>query len=119
MTYIQENAYFTKSESDVFAVGDTITLGGIETANPHCFAGVQFFADASGAMPVTPGAGTVAITVETINNEGIFEAITDPAITATSPTTVDWAANTTRVRATPSGVTVATHYKLVVTTNRS
>ena len=118
MARIIENLDFTLLESDVVTVGTTITLDNIDTIKPHVFAGLQFFADAQGTIPATPGAGTVTIDVKTLNN-GEFEAPPNPIIDATAQTTVDWGANTTEVRATPAGITVATHMKLVVTCNKT
>lgn len=106
-------------ESDVEAVADTIILDGLTEEMPHCFIGVQFFSDAGGTTPATPGAGTVAVTVETLNNEPVFEAVPDSPIDATAPTTLSWAANTKRVRLVPTGITTATHWKAVWTGNRS
>lgn len=106
-------------QSDVAAIGETITLDGLDVTLPHCFAGVQFFADANGNSPATPGAGTVTIAVRTVNTNPVFEAPPSPTIDATAPTTISWAGNTQAVRATPSGITTATHYRLVVTCNET
>lgn len=110
---------FELNESDVVTVGTTITIAGIKAILPHNFVGAQFFSDAAGLVPVVPGAGTVAVTVETINSEGVFEAVPDNSIDATVPHTVSWDANTSRVRLVPAGVTTATHWKAVWTGNRS
>ena len=108
---------FELKESAIVAVGVTINLP-ISDEFPHNFVGVQFFADAAGLIPATPGAGTVTIMVETLNTL-LFEAPPDSVITAATPTTVSWDANTRQVKAIPAGITVATHYKLVWTGNRS
>ena len=115
-TYAQPD--FELRESAIVAVGVTINLP-ISDEFPHNFVGVQFFADAAGLTPATPGAGTVAITVETVNSLGVFEAIPDSTITGATPTTVSWDANTRQVKAVPAGITTATHYKLVWTGNRT
>lgn len=109
---------FELRESSIVAVAATINLP-IKDDFAHNFVGVQFFADAAGLTPVTPGAGTVTITVETINNLSVFEAPPDNVIDATAPVTVTWDANTRQVKAVPTGITTATHYKLVWTGNRS
>lgn len=109
---------FELIESGIVTVGTTINLPTREDF-PHNFVGVQFFADAAGLTPVTPGAGTVTITVETVNSLSVFEAPPDNVIDATTPTTVTWDANTRQVKAVPAGITTATHYKLVWTGNRS
>lgn len=114
-----KNKDFTLVESEVVAVADTIDLTGLAADYPHNFLGVQFFADAAGETPVTPGAGTAVVTVETINNENVFEAIPDSTIDATAPTTVSWDANSKSVKIVPTGITTATHWKAVWTGNRT
>jgi len=116
---VQDNGTFALIESPIVTVGTTIDLEGIDAVKPHVFAAVQFFADALGATPATPGAGTVTITVETVNNTPILESPPEAVIDATDLTTVDWGANTKRVIATPAGITVATHYRLIVTCNET
>ena len=117
MVRVVENKTFTLIESDITAVANPIDLGRIDSNQPHCFVGVQFFADALGTTPATPGAGTVTITVRAINTSPLFEVIPDNVIDATDPDTKSWAANTDRVLATPSGITVAAFYRLMVTCN--
>ncbi len=104
-------------ESEVVAVGTIITLSELDITKLRCFAGVQFFSDAEGTIPAIPSAGTVQIEIQTINTMPVFELAFDHVIIASAPTTVTWAANTQSVRATPTGVTGVTHYKLVVTLN--
>jgi hypothetical protein len=106
-------------ESAVFAVGSIITLGELDITKPHCFAGVQFFSDAAGTIPVVPSAGTVLIEIQTVNTAPVFEPPLNNLITASAPSTVTWAANTQSVRATPAGVTGTVYYKLVVTCNET
>lgn len=106
-------------QSDITPVGDTITLDNLNPVRPHCFAGLQFFADASGETPATPGAGTVQVNVRTINTTPNFEPTPVGTINAAAPETLSWAANTISVRATPTGITTATHYRLVVTCNEA
>lgn len=81
----------------------------------RCFASVDFF-DAS-SVRVAPSAGTVTITVKTINTNE-FIAVMDNVIDATNITVPDWAGNTVAVRATPAGITGATTYQLTVSCNR-
>ena len=105
--------------SGISAVGDIINLGNIDVSKPHCFVGAQFFADGEGILQAIPDAGTVTIAVETLNTTPVVEDIPDGIIDATAPCTRSWAANTRRVIATPSGITVATHYRIVVTCNET
>ncbi len=104
-------------ESAVVSVGTVINLSGLDITRLHCFAGVQFFSDAEGIIPVIPSAGIVRIEIQTINTAPVFELAADHTIVASLPTTLTWAANTQAIRAIPIGVIGATHYKLVVTLN--
>ena len=110
---------FTLIQSGIVAVASTIDLDGIDASKPHCFAGLQFFADAQGSAPAIPGAGTVSIDILTLNTTPVFEDPPGNIINATALGTISWAANTLNVRATPTGITVATHYRLVVTCNET
>ena len=112
------NRLFIVQESAVEEIATPITVD-VDVARPHCFAGVQFFADDEGTIPATPGAGVVDIAIKTLNTEIFEESPGVSTIQGPTPTTISWAANTQQVRATPSGITVATHYKLVVTCNES
>lgn len=113
------NEILSLRESAVTPIGDAVTISDIEVFKPHCFAGVQFFSDAAGTTPAVAGAGTVVIKIQTVNTVPAFESIPDGVITAAAPTTLSWAANTLKVKAIPAGLTVATHYKLVVTCNET
>lgn len=111
------NKTFSLHDSAVVEVDTEIILEGTDLGNPHCFAGVQFFSDADGETPVVPSAGEVVIKIKTINNTPNFEPIPVGVIDASDPSTLSWAANTTAVKATPTDVTGATHYRLVVSCN--
>lgn len=111
------NKTFTIILSDIVPVGVAIDLPGIDTSKPHCFVGAQYFSDAEGDTPAVPDSGTIAIEVESLNTSPILEIIADNIIQAGMPMTKSWAANTLLVRATPSGITIATHYRIVVTCN--
>lgn len=113
------NKTFTLIESDIVTVGTSIELGKIDVSKPHCFAGVQFFTDATGDTPAVPTAGSVSIEVQTLNNFPRFEFPSGFQISAFTPTTVSWAANTLKVKATPTQIDIATHYRLVVTCNET
>lgn len=115
---VRENKFFTLIESDITPIATIIDMEQIDTIRPHCFAGIQFFADAEGTTQAIPTVGTVLIEVQTRNIVPVFESIQNGTLDLTQPlSTVSWAANTVRVRATPTGVDVATHYRLVVTCN--
>lgn len=110
---------FELIESDVVTVATTIVLAGLRADFPHCFVGVQFFDSEDGDTPATPGAGTAVVTVETVNSEGVSEAIPDNVIDATARHTVTYDANTKQITVTPAGITTATHWKAVWTGNRN
>ena len=114
-----ENATFSLLESDITLVNQPISLSGIDAVKPHCFAGIQFFEDPGGIIPAVAEAGTVTITVETVNTTPLLEAVPANVIQASSPTTISWGANTQRVLATPSGIIGPTHYRLIVTCNET
>ena len=105
--------------SDIEVVADTIVINGLDAEAPHCFVGVQFFDDALGATPATPGAGSVLVTVETVNNEGLFEAVPSNSIDATAPVTVSYDANSLRVKFVPTGLTVANFWRAIWTGNKT
>ncbi len=109
--------YFENITSVIVTVATTIDIVGREDF-PHNFLGIQFFSDANGT-PATAGAGTGTVTVETINNEGVFEAPPSNVITAATPTTVSWDGNTKAIKIVPAGITTATHWRAVYTSNRS
>ena len=108
-----------KISSDIEAVADTIIINGLDSETPHCFVGVQFFDDALGVTPATPGAGSAVVTVETVNNEGLFESVPSNTIDATAPVTVSYDANSLRVQLVPAGVTVANFWRAIWTGNKT
>ena len=110
---------FTLIESEIVAVSVDTILDGIDTSKPHCFVAAQFFGDAEGTTVVTPTAGLLVINIQTVNNTPVFEKIETVTITASSPVTLDWSANTKAVRALVAGIATATHYRLVVTCNET
>ena len=116
---VQENRTFTLIESPIVPIDTVIDLESIDAVKPHIFAGIQFFADAQGSAQAIPDAGSVMLTIETVNSSPTLEAPLNNFIDATNIKTADWAANTRRVVATPIGITVATHYRLVVTCNET
>ena len=114
-----KNETLSLIQSPVTAVGSPIVLPGIDAAKPHCFAGAKFYSDAEGTAPVTPTAGTIDIDVETVNSSPKIEPIPANTINAGDARTIDWAANTTVVHATPTGITGAAFYRIVVTCNEN
>lgn len=98
-------------------VGDLFNKGITELA--HVFIGVTFTDD--DGVAATPGAGSYTVTVETINNPGVFQSITNgTTVSATAAaTTLSVAANIIRIRVAPTDITTATKFNVRVTANRS
>ncbi len=113
------NKTFSLFTSDIVAIGTEIILDGIDTSKPHCFVGAQFFADDQGAAQAIPTAGSVAIKIQTLNSAPIFEDPPNTTIDPAAPVTLSWAANTTKVKATPTGIDIAAYWRLIVTCNET
>ncbi len=115
---LERNGKFEVHESDVETVATTITLAGLSARLPNSFIGVQFFSDSAGTTFADPGAGTVKIDVEHFAGQDHFEEVI-AALDATDPAIQQVAGNLSRAKATPTGLTTATHWKLVVSQNLS
>lgn len=112
--------YLMKVESAEAVLGDTITLDlsalGDFTNLTHVFLGVQLL-DISGD-PIEDSAGSLAITIKTINTEW-YEAPPTATIDATALATISWAGNTTAIKVVPTGLTDTVTWKVVATANRN
>ena len=94
------------------AVGDTLEIEvGQYWPFSHWFAGVDYFDDADLTTPAIPGAGTIAVTVESV--------LTDiPSTVATIDATdiidaeVNFATNPNKIIFTPTGITTANFYRV-------
>lgn len=105
---------FTEYNLNAQAVNATITtpvLQGEMTMCPHMFIGITF--------DTTPGAGTYTVTVETLNNPGVFQSIVGgTSVDATAAmSTLSVAANVTRIRVVTDSITTAANFNLKVTAN--
>lgn len=106
--------------SVIVPVGDTITLEatedpGMSRVSPHGFAGIEFLDGAGdGANVVAATGGTATIEVRTTVNPSAWESFANNEIDCTAPTTPNWDGTILAVRAVPSGITGATHYRLRV-----
>ncbi len=105
--------------SEIVTVGTVAILANTDTSKAHCFVGAQFFGSADETDHAVPDAGQIEISVRTLNTMPITETIPDAIIFAEKPCTLGWAGNTQDVIATPSGITVATHYRIVATFNET
>jgi len=110
---------FSIRESTVINASLGVLLTGIDIGRPRCFAGIKFFSDSDGLIPVTPTAGAITIEISTFNTHPVIEGFADNTIDASNPTTVSWAANTRSVKASPAGRVGANFYRLVVTCNEN
>ena len=57
--------------------------------------------------------------IQTIGNAPNYESIPNNTIDATAPVTVNWGANTSSVRVTPTGLVGVTNWQLFLTFNRT
>ena len=64
---------FSIRESSVLASSLGVLLTGIDIGRPRCFAGIKFFSDSDGLIPVTPTAGTITIEISTFNTHPELE----------------------------------------------
>ena len=108
---------FTKLYEESGEVGNTINLT-LDWDFAHAFAGIDFFSDAELTTPVEPTAGTVTLTALTIVCEK-FQDLQNGVIDATDRKVIDFACNVVTLKAVPTGIVGATHYRLKVSTNRS
>ena len=108
------------ARSDVNLVASDITLP-VNPDNAHSFAGVEFYNDANGDTPLDPSTltGTATITVKTVNQPIAFQEVSNGTLDISTAIIASWDANATAVKATLAAVTGATHYRLIVSTNRS
>lgn len=100
--------------SDVTPIGSAARLT-LEPHIPHGVAWIEFFAssDPSGAK-VVPTAGTVTLAGILPGEPGYTVALTDGAIPADAPELRTWSAPFYALSASTSGITGATHYRVVV-----
>ena len=108
-------------ESPIVTVGTTIILDISDPRRTHCFAGVALFNDADGDTVATPTAGSVAVAALTNVNPQAYEAASGSPIDVivANRKQVSLAANPLKVRATPTGIAGATHYRLFAACNKT
>lgn len=126
MTEFIQDPYGTRSyaklSSVIVPVATTITLGDdgyLDASIPHCFLGVEMFADAAGTTPATATGGTFTVAVKTLVSPQVAESVPSPVIDAANLSTTSWAANTSEVVVTPAGITGgAAYYRVNLTQNQ-
>ncbi len=116
-TASRSNKFYTSYVSETTVVANTVELLGLDPSMTHCSLGVQLLDGADGD-PVLAGAGTFAITIMTVNNN-FYEDPPDGAIAGTAPDTISWEKNTIQILVVPTGITTATHYRVVITFNKT
>lgn len=101
----------SRTSTSGLAVNDTVVFrfdnNGEITSKPHVFIGLVFTDE---GVVATPSAGTItSIKVETINNPGVWQAITNgSSISATSAlSTLSVAAHVTAIQIITTGITDA------------
>ena len=99
------------------AAADIVELTDLPVYLTHVFVSVRFFDGADAA--VTPSGGTLDVEIQTLGNTPNWEDPPAPTITAATPTTVDFAANTYGVRVTPTSLTGVDHYVVYVSLNKT
>jgi hypothetical protein len=109
-----ERQYFKGKIGD--AVAETLSIS-TSSVPVNSFAACRYFADAARTIPATPGAGTVLIEVKLASNDQ-WVLVTGGTLDGIDLTAqASWQGNITAVRATPTGLTTATHYELHVSMN--
>jgi hypothetical protein len=107
---------WTKKE----AVANPITIDDIDLINfPHVTVSFSYFRAAAATTPAVPGAGTVTVTGR-VNGSQAYSAFADGTVDATDVgDSASRAAPLNNVKATPAGITTATHYVMTITSSVS
>lgn len=105
--------------SDIVPSTDSVAILGVDCGQPHCFCGLQLFEDSGGLLRAFPIAGSVRIQVQTLSFGPVLEDPPNNIIDMANLRTIDWAANTLEVHATPQGVSNAPFYRVLLVTNVS
>lgn len=108
------NLDFAIYESAVTVVADPVTIAGIRADLSNNFIGIKYFADAGGATPATPGAGTVQLSTISVSSLSVNLG---SAVAATGNVVTPAVGNLVSVTATPAAITTATHYKITISQN--
>lgn len=114
VTKVEQTRIYEESGAVASAVDVSLQF----PSDTHCFIGVDYFSDELLTTSATPTAGTITFTVQTVNSDQ-FVPITNGTLNADTPEIKSFAANPRVVRATPTGIVGATHYKVTVTANRN
>jgi hypothetical protein len=118
------SGYPSLRESSILFTSDILAIGTEEIEVDksklygHHFVGVEFFSDSSGT-PATPSSGTYSITVETWELPGVFQSPLSNLVTAATPVSVNFSGAPTKIKFDPDTIVGATHFRLIVNSNRT
>lgn len=103
-------------------VGTTLTVSDPDMINfPHVFVAFSYYdADTyDEADAAVPGAGTVTVTGRVNGSQG-YSSFIDGTVDATDVSdSANRSAPMNSIKATPAGITTATHYSMTITANES
>jgi len=108
------NLDYAVFQSDIVALAAEASIAGIRSDLSNCFIGIKYFADSEGAAPATPGAGTVQLS--TVSISSLSEDL-GSAVDATGNAVTVAQGNFVSVKGVPTGLTVATHYRITISQN--
>jgi len=108
---------YHRYSSAITAVGSVALIEDINPSLLVHFIGVEWFSDAAGITPAVPTAGEVDVEAFDDTTRQWTPAQRDPIDATHLAHKSSYSANITAMRATPTAVTVATHYRLVVSSN--
>ena len=119
MTDQIDSRHFTSKFESVYTsvvvdVSTPIELTPGRREQPHIFVGAQFFSDAGGTTEVVPSGGSIAYNLKPITTNQ-YEPFPKEIVQADTPETVSVSAPPVEsVRATPSAIAGATHWRIIV-----
>ena len=102
--------------SAITAIGSAVTVDaddGIDPSNPSFTAAIRYYSNVAGGI-IIPGAGIITVTAKGLASGQDTPIVGGDLEAADTTSYVPWKHHCTAVTATPAGVTVATHYQLVV-----
>lgn len=101
-------------------VATTLTVADPDMRNyPHVYVAFAYHDAATFDSPVTPGAGTIAVS-GTVNGAGGYVSFPDSPVDCTDVgDSANAGAPFASIQAVPAGITTATHYIMTITANES
>ena len=102
------------------ASNDHVLISGLDPGFENCSVGVHMFNGAGARVVGGAGTFTVSYVTEQTGDASVAATFEDPAsavITAATPTTITWKANTFGVKVVEAGVTTALTWQAVLIAN--